>query len=147
MKRYGGRVTRQLLFDNFVTFNTALVRRAAIDECGAFDTSLRMGIDYDLWLRISTKYQFQYVRETFAKYRVWEGQMSRDVERRFDSAFTIMEKFAARHPDAVSDRDRRAARAYSLVSRSRWRLREGRRQAAWSDLERPSAAVGGTDVP
>lgn len=134
VKRYSGRVTRPLLLDNFVTFNTALVLRSAIVECGGFDRSLKMGIDYDLWLRISTAYEFRYVSEVFARYRVWEGQMSRNVERRFESAFRIMEKFVANYPGAVSDRDRRVAWAYSLVSRARWRFGEGMHQAAWSDL-------------
>jgi len=134
VRRYSGRITRPLLFDNFVTFNTALVLRAAIEECGGFDPALRMAIDYDLWLRLSTRYEFRYVPETFAQYRVWEGQMSRNLEGRFENAFEMMARFFAAHPEAVSERDRNAAWAHSLVSRARWRLRDGRRDEAWSDL-------------
>ena len=134
VKRYSGRITRPLLFDNFVTFNTTLVRRAAVVEFGGFDPALRMAIDYDLWLRLSTKYEFRYVPETFVKYRVWDGQMSRDLEGRFENAFAMMERFFAAHPEAVSKRDRREAWAHSLVSRARWRDRDGRRGAAWSDV-------------
>ena len=134
VRRYSGRITRPLLFDNFVTFNTALVLRAAVVECGGFDPALRMAIDYDLWLRLSTRYEFHYVPETFAQYRVWEGQMSRNLEGRFENAFAMMTRFFAAYPDAVGERDRRAAWAHSLVSRARWRLRDGRREEAWSDL-------------
>lgn len=76
IRRHGGRITDRLLLQNFVTFNTTLVRRAVMEEFGGFDESLSMGIDYELWLRISTRYEFIYLPRSLVRYRIWEGQMS-----------------------------------------------------------------------
>src|SRR5262245_16163302 len=48
-----GQVTAELFLYNFVPFGTALVRRACLEKVGVFDERYRMGIDWDLWLRIS----------------------------------------------------------------------------------------------
>ena len=53
-----GRITNELLIENFVTGMASVVRRECFDAVGAFDESLPMGIDYELWLRISTKFEF-----------------------------------------------------------------------------------------
>jgi glycosyltransferase involved in cell wall biosynthesis len=134
MKRYEGRITRQLVIDNFVTFSTALVTRRAIDAVGGFNRKLRMAIDYDLWLRISTEFEFRFLPEPLAKYRVWEGQMSHDLEGRLTNAFLLMEDFFNEFPKAVSRTDQRRAWAYSLVSRARWRSWRGEHSLAWKDL-------------
>jgi glycosyltransferase involved in cell wall biosynthesis len=134
MTRYEGRITRQLVLDNFVTFNTALVTRRALDWAGGFNRKLRMAIDYDLWLRISTQFEFRFLPEPLAKYRVWEGQMSHDLEGRFKNAFLLLEDFFAEFPWAASATDRRRAWAHSLVSRARWRSSCGEHSLARRDL-------------
>jgi glycosyltransferase involved in cell wall biosynthesis len=134
MTRYEGRITRQLVLDNFVTFNTALVTRRAIDMAGGFNRKLRMAIDYDLWLRISTQFEFRFLPEPLAKYRVWEGQMSHDLAGRLENAFLLLEDFFEEFPEAVSRTDRRRAWAYSLVSRARWRSWRGEHSLACRDL-------------
>lgn len=133
-KRWGGRITGRLLADNFVTFNTALVRRGVLEEFGRFDESLRMAIDYDLWLRISTKYEFLYVPEVFVKYRIWGGQMSHRTGERLDSYFRLLERFLERYPASVSPADVAGAYAHTYITRGIWRAREGDRAAAWRDL-------------
>src|SRR3569833_3098304 len=45
-----GRVSAPLLIENFVCFPSAVVRRDVLVQAGGFDESLRMGIDYGLWL-------------------------------------------------------------------------------------------------
>ncbi|MDR2877612.1 MAG: glycosyltransferase, partial [Chromatiales bacterium] len=66
-----GKVTEALLHENFVSFGSAVVSKHALDRCGAFDASLAMSIDYDLWLRISTEFQFAYVDDVLLEYRIW----------------------------------------------------------------------------
>lgn len=132
--RWGGRITGRLLADNFVTFNTTLAPRRVLEEFGGFDESLRMAIDYDLWLRVSTKYEFLYLPETFVQYRIWGGQMSHRTGERLDSYFRLLERFLERYPDSVSRADVAGAYAHTYVTRAIWRAREGDRAAAWRDL-------------
>lgn len=135
-RRYSGRITGKLLADNFVTFNTTLVPRRILDDLGGFDESLRMAIDYELWLRISLTHEFLHLPEPLVRYRIWGGQMSHRTEERMASYFRLLEKFLAEHPGQVSSRDARRAWAHSLTTRGRYRAGVGRRAEAWDDYRR-----------
>lgn len=119
--RRRGDVLDALFVDNFIPFGTALVRRDRLTEVGGFDESLRMGIDWDLWLRIAARYRFDYVPDDLYIYRKWAGQMSTNWRGRYDAAFVIMEKFQREHPGMISSRTRRRAYANTLTNRGRAR--------------------------
>lgn len=116
-----GDVLDDLFVDNFIPFGTALVRRDRLIEVGGFDESLRMGIDWDLWLRLAARYKFDYVPDDLYIYRKWAGQMSTNWRGRYDAAFVIMEKFQREHPGRISSRTRRRAYANTLTNRGRAR--------------------------
>ena len=96
-----GRVTNALFIENFITGMTAIVRRECFDTAGLFDEDIPMGIDYDLWLRISVHFEFDHVAHASYLYRSWEGQMSRKFEQRLRWAIHIMNRFLANHPGLV----------------------------------------------
>jgi glycosyltransferase involved in cell wall biosynthesis len=116
---YGGRITDRLFVDNFVNFNTTVVKRACLDEIGIFDETLPMGIDWDLWLRMSTRYEFIYLDARTMSYRIWTGQMSTNSARRFECTQRIMRTFVERHPGAVSPSTIAEAWAHTYASRAR----------------------------
>jgi glycosyltransferase involved in cell wall biosynthesis len=116
-----GWVLQSLFVRNFVPFGTALVRRRALDECGRFDEAYRMGIDWELWLRIARRYRFRHVREWTARYRAWEGQMSKDWQGRYRWAFRIMEDFLNRFPTDVEQSVARKAFSYTYFNRGMYR--------------------------
>ncbi|HEY6644770.1 glycosyltransferase [Povalibacter sp.] len=123
-EKFSGPVTHELFLRNFVPFGTAVVRRRCLEEVGGFDESLAMGIDWDLWLRISARYHFDYVPQSTYAYRIWSGQMSRNWRGRYSNAFRIMDNFLRRHPDTVSSRIRRRAYANTYSNRARARMHE-----------------------
>ena len=96
-----GRILPALFVHNVVPFGTALVRRECLDEAGGFDESIPMGIDWDLWLRIATRWEFDFLAEPTYAYRIWEGQMSHNWRGRYDCALTIMERFLINYPGLV----------------------------------------------
>ncbi len=116
-----GHVTPDLFKINFIPFGTAIVRRRCLDELGVFDERYRMGIDWELWLRMSVRYDFLFVDEETYMYRVWTGQMSANWRGRYDHAFRIMRDFLAQHPAAVGSTDVREAWAHSYAQRARLR--------------------------
>ncbi len=116
-----GHVTQQLFVENFISFGTAMIRRSCLTEVGGFDETHRMGIDWDLWLRLSTKYEFRYVDAVTYLYRVWPGQISRDWRGRYEHAFRIMERFIAAYPNTVSVTTVNEAYAHSYAQRARLR--------------------------
>jgi glycosyltransferase involved in cell wall biosynthesis/peptidoglycan/xylan/chitin deacetylase (PgdA/CDA1 family) len=95
-------VLQEMFVRNIVPFGTALVRRECFDQVGGFDESIPMGIDWDLWLRIATRWEFDVVAEPTYVYRIWEGQMSHNWRGRYDCALRIMERFLVTHPGLVS---------------------------------------------
>lgn len=120
-----GWVTEALLKENFVSFSGAVVSRQALDRCGPFDESLSMSIDYDLWLRISTEFEFRYVDEPLLEYRIWPGQMSHKMVKRTGCILRILEKFERDHAGLVSPDAMARARSSTLVSRGFARMAAG----------------------
>ncbi len=117
VERPSGIITEQLFVQNFIPFASTVVRREVFHEEQGFDESLSMGIDWDLWLRISVRWKFRYIDRKLLNYRVWGGQMSKNVAGRYDGAFRIMDKFLAAHGDSVSERVRRTAYADTYARR------------------------------
>jgi hypothetical protein len=112
---FRGRVSGALLIRNFIGFGTSVVKKECFERLGRFDEAIRMGIDYDLWLRFSTEYEFDYVDHPLLRYRVWSGQMSKNCKSRFLSGIAIMERFLETHPGVVDKRVEREAWAHTYV--------------------------------
>jgi glycosyltransferase involved in cell wall biosynthesis len=140
----GSNVLATLFVKNIVPFGTAVVRRDVLDAVGAFDNSLPMGIDWGLWLRIATRWEFAFVREPLYLYRVWPGQMSKNWRRRYEHCFRIMEKFLRNYPSSLAPEVVRRAYADSYLGRGLCAsLIEGQHGAAVSDYVRAICADPG----
>lgn len=59
----------EILLDPIVCIITALVRREVFDAVGTFDPQLRVGEDYDLWIRIAQRFRFHRMDQVVARYR------------------------------------------------------------------------------
>jgi glycosyltransferase involved in cell wall biosynthesis len=132
-----GWVSGALLVENFIPFPSVVVRRACLERHGAFDESLGMGIDYDLWLRLSAHYQFDFIPEATVRYRIWSGQMSKNYRQRYESAIGIMQRFLADNEGVVEPAVVRRAWAHTYVGRGDCILwNESDRLAAMRDYAR-----------
>jgi glycosyltransferase involved in cell wall biosynthesis len=90
---YRGFVLEALFRTNFVCFSSAVVRRAVLDEAGAFDEGLSLAIDYDLWLRVALSHPFDYVDEPLVEYRTGHASLSCRTEDRLRTVTRIMQRF------------------------------------------------------
>ena len=98
-----GKVSEFLFLDNFVPFSSSIVRRQCLERCGGFDESFKMGIDWDLWLRLSVLYEFDYIEEPLMTYRMRHtGQMSQNAEERQRWSDRIMKQFKDNYPGILS---------------------------------------------
>ena len=111
-----GRITGPLLIHNFIRFGTTVVRRECFDRLGGFKEHIRMGIDYDLWLRFSTQYEFDYIDHPLLYYRIWPGQMSNNSMKRYLSGIEIMKCFLQEFPGLVDKKTINEAWAHTYVS-------------------------------
>ncbi len=93
-----GYVLPQLARGNFIPVSSVIVRRAALEAVGMFDTNRNLtgGEDWDLWLRIASKYPIKAVAEELTFYRVHTTPHSHRVILR--GAIAVLEKQFA-NPD------------------------------------------------
>jgi len=121
-----GWVSGALLIENFVPASSAVVRRECFERFGGFDVSLRTGEDYEMWLRLSPHYQFDFIAEPPIRYRIWGGQMSKDYRARYETGIRTMQNFLAKNPDAVDGTVVRRAWAHTYTGRGDVTLWRGR---------------------
>ncbi len=122
MPRYSGYITKHLIKDNHVSMNTTLTKKKCFDVLGGLSEKVRVGDDYELWLRLSTQFKFKYTPEYFAKYRIMEEQISTDKARRFDSNESVLKEFFNTFPEAVSLREKNRGLSFFYVRRARYEI-------------------------
>ena len=72
-----GWLYRHLLLDCEVWTSTVLAQRSLFDEVGVFDSGLRIGEDWDLWLRMSRVTPILRVPRPYALYRMHPSNITR----------------------------------------------------------------------
>jgi GT2 family glycosyltransferase len=60
-----------LLIENYIPFNTLLIKRDIFREIGGIDEELELYEDWDLLIRISEKYPFYFIPQATSRYRYW----------------------------------------------------------------------------
>lgn len=133
MKRHSGQITEKLLFDNFVTFNTAMFRRECYLELGGLDETIRRADDYEFWLRYSTRFEFRYIPKVYAKYRVMRDQISANKEARLEANRQIIEKFFEQYPEFSTDQIRKNTWCHFYTRRGRYRAMSSLYSQAFRD--------------
>jgi glycosyltransferase involved in cell wall biosynthesis len=113
LRMYRGMITKKLLFTNFVPFSSSVVRKTVLDEYNHQDEEISIGTDWDLFLRISTQYKFDYVDEPLEYYRVGNtGKLSSNIDKRFFCADQVKTKFFATYLSFKYLERRKWARGY-----------------------------------
>lgn len=130
MARYSGSVTAQLLADNFVSMTTALARKDCFDVLGGFDEADRIAEDYELWLRLSTRYQFHYEPGHVTLYRSMPDQLSTNKIARYAANERILRNFFHHFPDAVTPAQRRWGMSRFYTRKARFFASIGERMIA-----------------
>jgi glycosyltransferase involved in cell wall biosynthesis len=71
-----GWIYHKLLLSNYVWTSTVVMRRALIDRIGAYNEALRLGQDYDYWLRASRETEIHRLGAVMALYRRHDASAS-----------------------------------------------------------------------
>jgi glycosyltransferase involved in cell wall biosynthesis len=96
-----GDVFARLLEANFVPATTAMLRRSATRQVGAFDERLRYE-DWDYLLRLARDHRFAYVDYVGTRYRVVRDSLTRAVTADLESHARIMRKCLGARPETDS---------------------------------------------
>jgi glycosyltransferase involved in cell wall biosynthesis len=115
---------RSFWFGNLYFTSTVMVPREALAEAGGFDPELRMGQDWDLWLRVAERgLRARGVWEPQMRYRVWDGNITRNKILQAEYDVRILEKALMRpQPPAqrrIYRQSLRAARSNLALARIR----------------------------
>lgn len=87
----------RMFFDQFIPQPSAFMRRAALEEAGGINTSLRFCMDYDLWLRLALQGPVDYSPNLWSRYRVHPESKSSNLKwLRWAETAEILRAFFAR---------------------------------------------------
>ena len=95
VKFYRGKVPlRRILIQNFIQSPTPLVRKEVFEEVGLFDPSLIPVEDWDMWIRIVSRFPIDYVAKPLARYCVPQNAVlwSRHPEIQHKAVLKMLDK-------------------------------------------------------
>lgn len=87
-----------LMFNRIGTAGMVLMRRAAYDAVGGFNAALKKVEDWDMWLRLLSRYQALNVGRPVLLYRLHANNMSGDVARMYQASLGVARAHLAALP-------------------------------------------------
>lgn len=93
-----GDVWQQIVEKNQVACSSVMVRRCCFETVGVFDKNLKFAEDWDLWIRLATRYHFAVIEEPLVHYREHPNSKSKKYASRLQDFQTIIEKAFASVP-------------------------------------------------
>ncbi|MCA9407841.1 MAG: glycosyltransferase [Candidatus Omnitrophica bacterium] len=76
-KPYTGRCVDQLFQNgNFIPFSANLARQDVLQKVGKFDRELRVGGDYDYWMKLTSRFDIGYIPKILCRMRRHETSLS-----------------------------------------------------------------------
>ncbi|MBN1585109.1 glycosyltransferase [Candidatus Uhrbacteria bacterium] len=95
-----GQVFRKLLRKNMIIGSASgvLVRRSCFETVGRFDESLRVGEDWDMWLRLAKEFKYDFVNEPLIKIRRHSDNAQADDLHVFRNLIRFYDKWASLVP-------------------------------------------------
>jgi len=73
-----GYLFNDLLFRNFITASTVMMKKSVLDDIGGFDTRYKIE-DHPLWLKIAKKYKIYYLDKDLVYYRDHDNNLSKNT--------------------------------------------------------------------
>jgi GT2 family glycosyltransferase len=123
---HGGDILEPLLLDCFIPSPTPMIRRSVFDEVGMFDESFlrHEPEDWDLWLRIASRFPARLINEPLAVLRVHPASLTarEDLRLTAEGALAVIRRALDRNPSISAGRGKETL--------AKWYIRFGRGLAA-----------------
>jgi len=113
-----GNVYDSLLKDNILGSPTPLIKRDCFQRAGFFDETFPSCQDWDMWIRLSKCYYFDFVPDILAKHYVHENRISANLNARIIAREKLIRKYWAdlsQRPQTLSMHFSKLGKLYSLV--------------------------------
>ena len=125
---------RTLYRSNVIYIPTVLVPRRVYDELGTFNRSV-LFYDYEMWVRIASRFDVGYIPGWDAAYRVHATQTTHREDRRLgELRLRLLDEMEKHLPPGISGLDRRRVRASALLHVSADAMRRGEPSRSTSAL-------------
>ncbi|MDY7012473.1 MAG: glycosyltransferase [Cyanobacteriota bacterium] len=101
-KVVNGNVLEELLINNFIeNGSNPLICKQAFERVGEFESSLKKGEDWDMWLRLAREFHFVAVPAVQVLYRISDSSMSTDVRDQERQCLKVIDRAFSRVPDSL----------------------------------------------
>jgi hypothetical protein len=104
---------------NFIPTSSAMVRKAALEKVGGFDTTIRYGEDLELWARIAAEYDVICLAQVLIRYRQHGNNATQATEKLLLDMVQVMKSIRSWGAPALS---REGVNADKVVAQSLWDL-------------------------
>ena len=74
-------------------FSSVTIRKAAFDDVGKLDVSVKSQQDTDLWIRLAQKYRAVYINEPLTFYRLSDDAISVNEKKKIEGLYHLLEKY------------------------------------------------------
>lgn len=121
-----GNIYANLLKNCILGSPTPLIRRTCFQKAGLYDETLPSAQDWDMWIRLSKYYEFDFIPDILAKHYIHGGQISVDINAKIQARKKLMRKYQADLsvlPSILSVHLKRLGILYCLAEQSK----EGRK--------------------
>jgi Glycosyl transferase family 2 len=112
-----GWVLPELAMSNFISTSTVVVRRPLLDEVGAYDESLQVCEDWDLWLRMAARAPLAFVDAPLAQIRRHGANTHLQGDLMARDSFRVLERIPRYAGDWRRLGPRTRSRAYAAAHR------------------------------
>ena len=90
-EKHSGDIFTRLLIENFIGTSCVVIKKAIFQEIGGFSTSYRALQDWELWIRVASKYDICYCEEPLVYYRVHSASTSRSTRKTLPYHINLIE--------------------------------------------------------
>ena len=87
-----GNVWKQIVERNIIDFPSSVVVRRCCFDVGLFDRNLRSVEDWDMWIRLASRYPFAVIKEPLVRYRLHSSNMSKNWQVMEEGYHLVIEK-------------------------------------------------------
>ncbi len=121
-----GDVWKQIAEESLLTCgSTPMIRRCCFEKIGGFDQNLHIAEDWDMWIRIASRYSFAVVKEPLVRYRQHSNNASKNCQTMLSYFRIVIEKnFKFVRSDLLYLKKRAYGRANLYIAWRSWQNRD-----------------------
>lgn len=129
-REFTGKCFDKLFLNNNIIGSSVMVRKSVLDDVGAFTPHLRACENWELWTRISRKYEIDFIDKELAYYRQHGNNMSRNIDWMIENRLKAIRHNHDQYKGNVANEQHLTNEAYFMAYRGFGRVYLGNLELA-----------------